>query len=53
MRIIKCEVCWKEMEVKFWVKKYCLECRKKKDDEFSKKYYEKEKLEKEKQKRVE
>ena len=48
----QCERCWKDMKA-VWNRKYCLQCRKIVDDEIYKAKYEKEKLEKEKQKRVE
>ncbi len=26
-----CEMCWKLIQVKNWIQKYCIQCRKKKD----------------------
>ena len=39
-----CENCWKPIKV-IWGAKYCLECRKTKDDEIYKAQHKKEKLE--------
>jgi len=44
MRIVKCQMCWIDMEVKFWVKKYCNACRQKRDDELQKIKDEKQRL---------
>lgn len=40
----QCERCWKEIKIK-WQIKYCIACRKARDDEIYKARHEKEKLE--------
>lgn len=43
VRIIECQMCWKQMEVHTGLKKYCNECRQKKDKEFRDSKYKEEK----------